>query len=156
MWNGVRVLTQWKQHDLPRASTNLIEGRSTGRMMGKKATRGMTSRWLNRLGRRDLLAAFLAIVVSCMTMWVAAWVTAWALPVHAQQPTGRVAVVEVDDQNFPVVSLLMDVADPNGAPVAGLAPANFIIQEDGRAAAVQIVTTDTSQPLALLLALDGR
>lgn len=79
----------------------------------------------------------------------------WGYPVYAQQTgVGRVAVVNVDDQNFPTVSLFMDVADANGAPVAGLAPANFTVQVDGQAAALQAVTVDASQPLALLLALD--
>ena len=78
-----------------------------------------------------------------------------AAPVRAQQPgVGRVAVVSVDDQNYPTVSLYLDVADVNGAPVVGLAPASFTVQEDGQPATVQAVTTDSSQPLALLLALD--
>lgn len=78
-----------------------------------------------------------------------------AVPVRAQQPgVGRVAVVDVDDQNYPTVSLYLDVADANGAPVANLDPASFTVQEDGQPAPVQTVTTDSSQPLALLLALD--
>ncbi|MCC6456778.1 MAG: VWA domain-containing protein [Caldilineaceae bacterium] len=78
-----------------------------------------------------------------------------ALPVHAQEVgSGRIAVVAVDDQAFPTVSLFLDVADANGAPVAGLSPANFVIQEEGQPAAIQAVTVDASQPLALLLALD--
>jgi len=77
-------------------------------------------------------------------------------PVLAQQAagTGKVAVVKVDDQNFPVVSLSLDVADANGAPVAGLAPANFSIEQDGQPATVKTVAVDSSQPVALLLALD--
>ena len=79
----------------------------------------------------------------------------FSLPVHAQQAlVGRVTVVGVDDQAFPSVSLFLDVADSTGAPVSGLAQANFAIQEDGQAASVQSVTADSSQPLALLLALD--
>ena len=78
-----------------------------------------------------------------------------AQPVRAQQPAiGRVAVVNVNDENFPALSFFLDVADANGAPVAGLAPANFTILEDGQAAIVQAISTDASQPLALLLALD--
>lgn len=115
--------------------------------MGKKATAGMMLRIRNGRGVRGLFVARLLTIML-------AYGAALALPVYAQAPTGRVAVVEVDDQNFPVVSLVMDVADANGAPVAGLAPANFTIQEEGRAATVQSVTTDASQPLALLLALD--
>ena len=79
----------------------------------------------------------------------------FSLPVHAQQAlVGRVTVVGVDDQAFPSVSLFLDVVDSTGAPVSGLAQANFAIQEGGQAASVQSVTADSSQPLALLLALD--
>jgi VWFA-related protein len=78
-----------------------------------------------------------------------------ALPLRAQEgTTGRVAVVDVNDLSFPTVSLFLDVADAAGNPVAGLTPANFAVQEDGQAASVQAVTTDATQPLALLLALD--
>jgi VWFA-related protein len=79
----------------------------------------------------------------------------FSLPVQAQQAVvGRVTVVGVDDQAFPSLSLFLDVADSTGAPVSGLAQANFVIQEDGQAASVQSVAADSSQPLALLLALD--
>src|SRR5215204_2486343 len=75
--------------------------------------------------------------------------------VRAQEGNvGSVAIVNVNDQSFPAVSLFLDVADANGAPVAGLAPANFTVTEDGQPAAVQNVAVDSSQPIALLLALD--
>lgn len=73
----------------------------------------------------------------------------------AQTPSlGRVAIVGVEDQNFPTVSLFLDVVDVNGAPVSGLTTAAFTVQEDGRPALVQGVSGDAGQPLALMLALD--
>jgi VWFA-related protein len=108
--------------------------------MGAQGERGMLRR-AGAFGFAHLVLLLFAFVLS-------------AVPARAQQTTGRVAVVDVDDQNFPTVSLFMDVADANGAPVAGLAPANFVVQEDGSNATVQAVSVDASQPLALLLALD--
>lgn len=90
------------------------------------------------------------VVAIVLVLW-ALWHV--AMPALAQTG-GRVAIVGVNDENFPAVSLFLDVADVNGAPVGGLAAANFTLLEDGRPVAVQAVTTDASQPVALLLALD--
>ena len=92
--------------------------------------------------------------------WIRTWLlglsllAATAAPLAAQDSSGRVTVISVDDEAFPRVSLFVDVFTPAGTPVLDLTPNSISLTEDQQPATIQSVTADTSQPLALLLALD--
>jgi VWFA-related protein len=100
---------------------------------------------------RDLRAAW----TRALTVLLLGLLWGAPLPLHAQAPaTGRISIAGVEDQNFPSVSLFLDMVDANGTPVSGLTAAAFTLQEDGQPALIGALTADPSAPLALLLTLD--
>ncbi|NJO06408.1 MAG: VWA domain-containing protein [Chloroflexaceae bacterium] len=58
----------------------------------------------------------------------------WAAPVAAQTPPSNVhdvRVTQVDNSNYPEVTLYVAATDASGAPVGTLSAANFTLTEDG-------------------------
>jgi VWFA-related protein len=74
-----------------------------------------------------------------------------SLSVFAQEEGGgpQVAVVDVDNSAFPMVTLKLSVVDANGQPVRGLTPGAFTITEDGQPAEVTGVRDIAGQELGI-------
>lgn len=93
-------------------------------------------RWLSLLLFLSLLLGFASLV--------------WA-----QDAQPSLAILQVDDANYPQMTVLVSVADANGIPIKGLQKDNFLITEDGRAAPIQAVReVSGTAELNMALALD--
>jgi VWFA-related protein len=96
-----------------------------------------------RLGRWLVLVAPLAGVAAVVSATV------------SRADGSTVAIVSVDDSQFPVVTALF-TADSGGRPLTGLTPANIAVTEAGAPADVLSIgsATDARIPLALVIAFD--
>lgn len=74
-----------------------------------------------------------------------------------QQPTptqqgGQVPTIRVESR---LVTLAVNVADQNGAPIGGLTRADFEILEDGKPQKIAFFDKDLAAPLSIVLAIDA-
>lgn len=81
---------------------------------------------------------------------------AWPLAARAQEAGPSVVITGVESGNFPTVTAYLTVSGANGLPLVGLTADNFTVTEDGRAVSARTIslTSDTSQQLSLVLAVD--
>ncbi|HEV2275345.1 MAG TPA: VWA domain-containing protein [Acidobacteriaceae bacterium] len=57
--------------------------------------------------------------------------------------------------NVRLVNVFVNVADANGAPVAGLAKEDFLLSEDGRPQKISVFERESELPLNIVLAIDA-
>lgn len=81
---------------------------------------------------------------------------AWPLAARAQEAGPAVVITGVDSGNFPTVTAYLTVSGANGLPLVGLTAENFSVVEDGFVVSARTIslTSDTSQALSLVLAVD--
>ncbi|MCC7360148.1 MAG: VWA domain-containing protein [Anaerolineales bacterium] len=75
---------------------------------------------------------------------------------RAQEAGPAIVITGVDSGSFPTVTAYLTASGANGLPLVGLTADNFSVTEDGRAVSPRslVLTSDTSQQLSLVLAVD--